>query len=114
MWLLDHNIPLKIKAALEKKGIQADTAYARGWDKLENGELVTVCVNAGFKMILTRDRRFQRAAQKNFELYPELALVLVTILQNDAKSYLQDFETAWRKAPIKPIPGQLLEWPKQK
>jgi len=50
MWLLDHNIPHRVREVLEK----------------ENGALVKVVV---------------------------------------------DFEEAWKKTPIKPVAGKLIEWP---
>ena len=111
MWLLDHNIPHQVRQVLEKLGIKAETAFHRGWDALENGALVKAAVDAGFTTILSRDKKFQEAAKTSLKNHPNLALVLVLIDQSDGKSYCLDFETAWKKKSIQPVPGKLLLWP---
>jgi len=111
MWLLDHNIPHKLREVLDKLGIKSETAYYRKWDSLENGDLVKVAVESGFTAILSRDRLFQKSAKKTLSKFPMLALVLINIDQNDAETYCRNFEEAWKRNPIKPIPGKLIEWP---
>lgn len=111
MWLLDHNIPHKIRDVLEMFGVKTETAYYRKWDSLENGELVKAAVTAGFTAILSRDRQFQEAAKATLAKYPNLALVLITIDQSDAQTYCRDFEDAWKQSPIKPVVGKLIKWP---
>jgi hypothetical protein len=46
MWLLDANMPLQLVALLRDLGIEADSAVARGWNKLSNGLLVEAAVDA--------------------------------------------------------------------
>jgi hypothetical protein len=40
MWLLDVNLPKKIRALLRELGIEAHCAGDRGWGGLSNGALV--------------------------------------------------------------------------
>lgn len=112
MWLLDHNIPQQVRFILEKYGIPVETALYRSWEALSNGQLVSVAMKAGFKVILSRDRNFHEAAKRSLSTYPELALVLIVINQANAKDYCREFEKEWKRSPIKPMTGKLIQWPK--
>ena len=56
MWLLDANMDVHLESILRDLGISCETAAARGWKALSNGELVTAAVTAGFTCLLTRDQ----------------------------------------------------------
>ena len=54
MWLLDHKLPLQVFEVFKNSlKISAETVRNRGWDHLENGELVKIAAEAGFFCILT-------------------------------------------------------------
>lgn len=40
MWLLDANMDVHLVAVLADLGVQCETAAARGWKALSNGQLV--------------------------------------------------------------------------
>jgi hypothetical protein len=71
--LFDHGTPRGIGRALS--GHTIITAYARGWDRLDNGELLKVAEEEGVEVLLTTDRtiRYQQnlAGRK-------IALVVIT------------------------------------
>ncbi len=111
MWLLDHNLPVQLKAAILSLKIDCDTTRARGWDKLQNGELVSASFSAGFRCILTRDVRFAKDAEKALKTYPDMAVVLMRLSQRRSTEYVQSFLTAWKSKPFTPKPGQMQIWP---
>lgn len=111
MLLLDVNIPLAVKAILEKYGLRADTAENRGWRELENGDLVSVAMTAGFRCLLTRDKRFAKSAAKALTRFPEFSVVILVIAQVKEPQYLKNFEDTWKQSPIAPIAGKVIVWP---
>lgn len=111
MWLLDHNLPVQLKATLLSLKIDCDTTRARGWDKLQNGELVTASFAAGFRCILTRDVRFAQEAEKALKSHPAMAVVLIRLRQRSGSAYTNAFLDAWKVAAITPKPGQTVTWP---
>jgi hypothetical protein len=111
MWLLDVNIPRQLALLLEGLGITAETALARGWDTLNNGLLLENAAAAGFHCLLTRDRLFGESASKALKQFPAFSVVLITLPQLRAQKFLDDFRSAWNKAPIVPIPGTVVRWP---
>jgi hypothetical protein len=58
--LFDHGTPSGIAAALS--GHDVTEAIERGWDRISNGELLTVAEAAGFDVLLTTDKgiRYQQ------------------------------------------------------
>ena len=70
MWLLDVNMPRQLKAVLADLGITAETANARGWGTLVNGELLEAAAASGFDCLLTRDRLFGESVAKNLKRCP--------------------------------------------
>jgi hypothetical protein len=111
MWLLDHNVPRKIRPLLKHLGQDSAHAVDKGWDTLENGALVTQAVQSGYTVILTRDTKFQYAAKTSLINFPNVCIVLLRLHQADAKIYVTSFSAAWKKSPIVPKPGQVIEWP---
>jgi hypothetical protein len=55
--LFDQATPLPIRAHLVHHSVS--TAFAQGWDKLENGELLTAAEEAGFDILLTTDKNLR-------------------------------------------------------
>ena len=49
MWLLDVNLPTALTGLLYSYGILAETAAARGWRELTNGELAQAASRGGFR-----------------------------------------------------------------
>ncbi|PYV21768.1 MAG: hypothetical protein DMG27_19885 [Acidobacteria bacterium] len=111
MWLLDVNMPSKLVLLLKELRIEAGTAQARGWGALSNSSLVEATVAAGFSCLLTRDRLFGESASRVLKRFPEFSVVLVTLPQLREQQFLKAFRTAWNRAPIIPLPGQLVVWP---
>ena len=113
MWLLDHNVPRQLLNVLQSVSIPCDTTYNRGWNRLENGELVKRAAASGFSCILTRDKLFSQAARKVLKSNLNLAIVLLSIPQSTSKQYVTTFLKEWEKQSINPIPGQVVIWPSQ-
>ncbi len=55
--LFDHNTPAPLRSSL--KSHHVETAYARGWSKLLNGDLLAAAEAGGFELLITSDRGFQ-------------------------------------------------------
>jgi hypothetical protein len=111
MWLLDVNMPRQLKGLLAELGFRADSASARGWGTLTNGDLLQEAAAAGFTCLLTRDQLFGESAARTLKLYPAFSIVLVVLPQVRAPRFLDAFRAAWGKQPIVPSPGQVLLWP---
>lgn len=111
MWLLDVNMPLRVAATLGKFGIEAHPAETRGWNALTNGELVGAAVQAGFTAVLTRDRLFSESAARALQRFPQFSVILITIPQLRGPQFLEEFERAWERSPIRPVPGKAQSWP---
>src|SRR5439155_8212157 len=80
------------------------------WE-LTNGALAQAASREGFRVLLTRDRRFGASAGSTLEALPELAIVIVTLSQVREAAYLSAFDAAWRRRPIEPVAGAISEWP---
>ncbi|MFI5394610.1 MAG: DUF5615 family PIN-like protein [Candidatus Binatia bacterium] len=111
MWLLDVNLPNGLVTFLRRDGVSCETAVSRGWRELTNGSLAAAAFAAGFRVILTRDRLFGSAAESRLRTLPELAVVVVTLPQTREATYLVEFEACWRRTPISPASGEIIEWP---
>ena len=55
--LFDHGTPRGYISALPEHTVV--TAYAKGWDRLKNGELLKVAEENAVQLLLTTDRRIQ-------------------------------------------------------
>jgi predicted nuclease of predicted toxin-antitoxin system len=111
MWLLDANMPLQLVALLRDLGIEADSAVARGWNKLSNGLLVEAAVDANFAVLLTRDKMFGRSAGSVLKKYPEFCVVRVMLAQTRAPQFVSAFLAECQREPIRPAPGRTIDWP---
>jgi len=111
MWLLDVNLPNGLARLLHGYGIPCDTTARRDWRDLTNGALAEAAFREGFRVILTRDRLFGTSACRALAALPELAIVVMTLPQAREEAYLAEFETRWRRKPIEPVAGAVVEWP---
>jgi len=55
--LFDQGTPVPIRSFL--KGHTVKTASRQGWEKLKNGELLTIAEREGFDVFLTSDKNIQ-------------------------------------------------------
>jgi hypothetical protein len=111
MWLLDVNLPNGLRPLLKSLGHESETTAFRGWRDLSNGKLAEAAFTAGFRAILTRDRLFGESAGRALKTYPELAVVVLRLPQSREAAFLAEFNAQWITRPIRPVPGQILEWP---
>jgi hypothetical protein len=111
MWLLDVNMPRQLKGLLAELGIPAETANARGWGTLVNGELLETAAASGFTCLLTRDRLFGESVVKNLKRYSTFSIVVVMLPQVRASQFLASFRATWETDRIAPAPGQVRSWP---
>ena len=109
MWLLDVNLPTALTRLLHGYDIVAETTAGRGWRELTNGALAQAASREGFRVLLTRDRRFGASAGSTLETLPELAIVIVTLSQVREAAYLSAFDAAWRRRPIEPVADPYLQ-----
>ena len=109
--LLDHNLPHQLKDLLAVYGLKSETAAARGWERLRNGELVAAAHAAGFDTIFTRDSKFAESASKSLKALPTMSLVVIKLPQRSWELYADAFRGAWSQAPVIPQPGKVLFWP---
>ena len=111
MLLLDHNLPHQLRDLLASFGTQSESTKYRSWETLRNGELVSAAHAAGFKAIITRDRKFAESAAKALTKFPEMAIVIVRLNQRGWRMYREAFLAAWTASPIVPQPGKVTTWP---
>lgn len=111
MWLLDVNLPNGLRRLLKELGQECETTAFRGWRDLGNGKLAEAAHQAGFRAILTRDRLFSESAGRALASYPDLAVVIIRISQSREAGYLEAFRKSWATQPLRPVPGQVTEWP---
>ncbi len=111
MWLLDVNLPTALTRLLRTYGIDAETTASRGWRELTNGALAQAASGAGFRVLVTRDRRFGASVENILAMLPGLAIVIVTLPQVREAAYLSSFHAAWQRRPIEPAAGEIMEWP---
>jgi len=70
-----------------------------------------VASREGFRVLLTRDRSFGASVLGVLQALADLAIVVVTLSQAREVAYLTAFEEAWRRRPIEPVAGAIVEWP---
>lgn len=72
--LLDHSVPRPLKDNLP--GHDTDTAAERGWQELQNGELLDRAEADGYELFITADRQIPH--QQNFTHRSIGMLILTT------------------------------------
>jgi len=70
--LFDQSTPVPIRPFL--KGHTVETAWQRGWDKLQNGDLLKAAEEAGFEVLVTPDKNMRY--QQNLRNYTIAIVVL--------------------------------------
>lgn len=55
--LFDQGTPVPLRKVLSEH--EVETAYERGWSRLQNGELIAVAERAGFEVFITTDRNLK-------------------------------------------------------
>jgi hypothetical protein len=88
--LLDHNVPRPLKNNLP--GHDTDTAADRGWQELNNGELLDQAETDGYELFLTSDRRIpfqQNLTRRNISV-----LILTTNSWPRLRQHLNDINEA--------------------
>ena len=88
--LLDHNVPRPLKNNLP--GHDTDTAADRGWQDLNNGELLDQAETDGYELFLTSDRRIpfqQNLTRRNISV-----LILTTNSWPRLRQRLNDINEA--------------------
>jgi hypothetical protein len=111
MWLLDANMDVHVVRLLAEFDVAAESAISRAWETLDNGELVTAAVGAGFTCLLTQDRLFGESAARALKTSPDFAVIVVHLPQKPWREYVTQFRSAWQRSPITPAPGRLAHWP---
>ena len=71
--LLDENLPLKLKYRLQDV-CEIYTVNDKGWNALENGDLINAMQDDGFDYLITSDRNLQY--QQNLAKYSMSFIVL--------------------------------------
>jgi len=112
MWLLDANVDVHLAPLLTQRGMVCDTVARLGWKALSNGELVAAACARGFRCLITRDQLFGESASRALKAFPQFAVVVITLPQQRWTEYCNRFLEAWATAPIQPVPGQLICWPR--
>ena len=80
--LLDHNIPEKFKVYLSD--FEVYTTKEMGWDRIENGELLTLMTNKDFNILITRDKDL--SYQQNLTKFP-ISIILLNANNQQIKNY---------------------------
>jgi hypothetical protein len=95
--LFDHGTPSGIAGSLT--GHEVTEAIERGWDRISNGELLSLAEAEGFDLLLTTDKRIQY--QQNLTSRKIAILVLGNSTWPVVRIYLDRIALAVNKA----IPG---------
>lgn len=111
MWLLDANMDVHLLSLLKELGEQCEATTRRGWQALNNGELVSAALKEGFTCLLTQDRLFGEAAAHALKAHPRFSVVVVHLPQLPWRQYHKGFKSAWSKSPIRPVAGKIIHWP---
>jgi predicted nuclease of predicted toxin-antitoxin system len=73
--LLDENLPKRLKTDFLNHEVY--TVRDKGWNGIQNGELIQLIINSGFHALLTFDKNLQH--QQNFQKYSITIFVLSAI-----------------------------------
>jgi predicted nuclease of predicted toxin-antitoxin system len=82
--LLDENLPVKLKYRLQDV-CEMHTVNDKGWNALENGELITAMQNDGFHYLLTSDKNLQY--QQNLLKY-SMGFIVLNVRNNNYETIL--------------------------
>jgi predicted nuclease of predicted toxin-antitoxin system len=82
--LLDENLPVKLKYRLQDV-CEIYTVRDKGWNALENGNLINAMQEEGFHYLITSDKNLQY--QQNLENYP-MGFIVLNIPNNNYETIL--------------------------
>ena len=82
--LLDENLPLKLKFRL-KDVCAIYTVNDKGWNALENGDLINAKQDDGFDYLITSDRNLQY--QQNLAKY-SMSFIVLNVPNNNYETIL--------------------------
>ena len=82
--LLDENLPLKLKFRLQDV-CEIYTVNDKGWNALENGELISAMQNDGFDYLITSDKNLQY--QQNLDKY-SIGFIVLNVPNNNYETIL--------------------------
>lgn len=82
--LLDENLPVKLKYRLQNV-CEIYTVKDKGWNTLENGDLINVMQREGFDYLVTSDKNLQY--QQNISKYA-IAFIVLNVMSNDYETVL--------------------------
>lgn len=82
--LLDENLPKKLKYRLQNV-CEVFTVNDKGWNSLENGELISAMMKEGFEYLITSDKNLQY--QQNLSKYG-MSFIVLNIRDNTYETIL--------------------------
>ena len=82
--LLDENLPLKLKYRLQDV-CEIYTVNDKGWNALENGDLIDAMQDDGFDYLITSDRNLQ--FQQNLAKY-SMSFIVLNVPNNNYETIL--------------------------
>ena len=82
--LLDENLPLKLKYRLQDV-CEIFTVNDKGWNALENGDLINAMQDDGFDFLLTSDKNLQY--QQNLDKY-SISFIILNVPNNNYETLL--------------------------
>jgi hypothetical protein len=82
--LLDENLPVKFKYRLQD-ACEVYTVKDKGWNALENGELITAMQKDNFDFLLTSDKNLQY--QQNLAKYT-MGFIVLSVPDNNYETIL--------------------------
>ena len=82
--LLDENLPIKLKYRLQEF-CNIYTVSGKGWNSLENGDLIKAMIEDDFDYLLTSDKNLQH--QQNLSNYP-IGFIVLDVLNNNYETIL--------------------------
>jgi hypothetical protein len=82
--LLDENLPVKLKYRLQNV-CEIYTVYDKGWNALENGELINAMQGDGFDYLITSDKNLQY--QQNLTNY-SMGFIVLNVPDNNYETIL--------------------------
>jgi predicted nuclease of predicted toxin-antitoxin system len=77
--LLDENLPVKLKFRLQDV-CEIYTVYDKGWNSLENGDLINAMQNDNFDYLITSDKNLQH--QHNLTKY-SIGFIVLNVYDNN-------------------------------
>jgi predicted nuclease of predicted toxin-antitoxin system len=82
--LLDENLPVKLKYRLQDV-CEIYTINDKGWNALENGDLMNAMQKDGFDYLVTSDKNLQY--QQNLEKY-SMGFIVLNVINNNYETIL--------------------------